>query len=259
MGLERVSGGSASGHPQACAVRFTVAGTNGKVLTCAGSVIASRRDTVWASMAFASSGTLHTERVRVQGIGGITHTRVCPEIEAARGDISLTYFEYGTLSALWLFKQANLDVVILEVGLGGRTDATNIVDADVAVVPASRLTILTGWGRIAKVSAAKAGVSCGNPLSSANRKCGNHRRMSREETRRAAVAASHGVDWRYGDSDPRAFTVLTARLPDCRCRGFPSRMPPPPRPRCIQQVERIDSRRFATVLRRLPCRDVFKS
>ncbi|MHL76142.1 bifunctional tetrahydrofolate synthase/dihydrofolate synthase, partial [Salmonella enterica subsp. enterica serovar Cerro] len=56
------------------------------------------------------------------------------EIEAARGDISLTYFEYGTLSALWLFKQANLDVVILEVGLGGRLDATNIVDADVAVI-----------------------------------------------------------------------------------------------------------------------------
>ncbi len=51
-----------------------------------------------------------------------------------RGDISLTYFEYGTLSALWLFKQAQLDVVILEVGLGSDLDATNTVDADVAVV-----------------------------------------------------------------------------------------------------------------------------
>lgn len=62
------------------------------------------------------------------------HTASFAEIESARGDISLTYFEYGTLSALWLFKQAQLDVVILEVGLGGRLDATNIVDADVAVV-----------------------------------------------------------------------------------------------------------------------------
>ncbi|MDI5829603.1 hypothetical protein MJN51_35890, partial [Salmonella enterica subsp. enterica serovar Kentucky] len=47
------------------------------------------------------------------------HTASFAEIEAARGDISLTYFEYGTLSALWLFKQANLDVVILDETLEG--------------------------------------------------------------------------------------------------------------------------------------------
>ncbi len=78
----------------------------------------------------------YTERVRIQGaeLSEAAHTASFAEIEAARGDISLTYFEYGTLSALWLFKQAQLDVVILEVGLGGRLDATNIVDADVAVV-----------------------------------------------------------------------------------------------------------------------------
>ncbi|HCJ9872733.1 TPA: bifunctional tetrahydrofolate synthase/dihydrofolate synthase, partial [Escherichia coli] len=73
---------------------------------------------------------------RVQGkeLPESAHTESFAEIEAARGDISLTYFEYGTLSALWLFKQAHLDVVILEVGLGGRLDATNIIDADVAVI-----------------------------------------------------------------------------------------------------------------------------
>ncbi len=78
----------------------------------------------------------YTERVRVQNaeLAESAHTAAFAEIEAARGDISLTYFEYGTLSALWLFKQAQLDVVILEVGLGGRLDATNIVDPDVAVV-----------------------------------------------------------------------------------------------------------------------------
>nr|BFF12587.1 hypothetical protein GCM10025699_38900 [Microbacterium flavescens] len=99
----------------------------------------------------------YTERVRIQGaeLPEAAHTASFAEIEAARGDISLTYFEYGTLSALWLFKQAQLDVVILEVGLGGRLDATNIVDADVAVVTSIALDLPTGWARIAKVSAGK--------------------------------------------------------------------------------------------------------
>tara|TARA_B100002049_G_C16084982_1_gene378967 strand:+ start:3863 stop:5119 length:1257 start_codon:yes stop_codon:yes gene_type:complete len=55
-------------------------------------------------------------------------------IEAARGDTSLTFFEWGTLAALWLFKRHAVDVAVLEVGLGGRLDAVNIVDADVALV-----------------------------------------------------------------------------------------------------------------------------
>src|SRR5690606_17982303 len=55
-------------------------------------------------------------------------------IEAARGDISLSYFEFGTLAGLLLMAAADLDLAILEVGLGGRLDAVNLVDADVAVV-----------------------------------------------------------------------------------------------------------------------------
>jgi len=55
-------------------------------------------------------------------------------IEAARGATTLTFFEYNTLAALDLFTRANVDVAVLEVGLGGRLDATNIVDADVGVV-----------------------------------------------------------------------------------------------------------------------------
>ena len=115
---------------------FTVAGTNGKGTTC------RTLETILMAAGYKvgvySSPHLvrYTERVRIQGaeLPEAAHTASFAEIEAARGDISLTYFEYGTLSALWLFKQAQLDVVILEVGLGGRLDATNIVDADVAVV-----------------------------------------------------------------------------------------------------------------------------
>lgn len=56
------------------------------------------------------------------------------QIESHRGGTSLTYFEYGTLAALWIFKQQKVDIALLEVGLGGRLDAVNIVDADVAVI-----------------------------------------------------------------------------------------------------------------------------
>uniref|UniRef100_UPI0005781F2B bifunctional tetrahydrofolate synthase/dihydrofolate synthase n=2 Tax=Yersinia pestis TaxID=632 RepID=UPI0005781F2B len=81
------------------------------------------------------------------------------QIEAGRGDISLTYFEFGTLSALQLFKQAKLDVVILEVGLGGRLDATNIVDSDVAAITSIALdhTDWLGYDR-ESIGREKAGV-----------------------------------------------------------------------------------------------------
>jgi len=57
-----------------------------------------------------------------------------PPLEGEGSSVPLTYFEFGTLAALWLFQQSNLDLVILEVGLGGRLDAVNIVDPDVAVI-----------------------------------------------------------------------------------------------------------------------------
>lgn len=115
---------------------FTVAGTNGKGTTCATleaiMMAAGYRVGVYSSPHLVR----YTERVRIQGeeLPESAHCASFAVLEAGRGDISLTYFEYGTLSALQLFKQANLDIVILEVGLGGRLDATNIVDADVSVV-----------------------------------------------------------------------------------------------------------------------------
>ncbi|MGA7585369.1 MAG: bifunctional tetrahydrofolate synthase/dihydrofolate synthase [Rouxiella badensis] len=115
---------------------FTVAGTNGKGTTCrtleAVLMAAGYRVGVYSSPHLVR----YTERVRIQGqeLSEAEHCQSFALLEAGRGDISLTYFEYGTLSALQLFKQAALDVVILEVGLGGRLDATNIVDANVSVV-----------------------------------------------------------------------------------------------------------------------------
>lgn len=115
---------------------FTVAGTNGKGTTCRMLEMmllgAGMRVGVYSSPHLLR----YTERVRIQGneLPASSHCEAFSHIEAQRGAVPLTYFEYGTLAALWLFKQARLDVVILEVGLGGRLDATNIVDADVAVI-----------------------------------------------------------------------------------------------------------------------------
>ncbi|MGV3346034.1 bifunctional tetrahydrofolate synthase/dihydrofolate synthase [Enterobacteriaceae bacterium LUAb1] len=117
-------------------VIFTVAGTNGKGTTCRMLetllIAADYRVGVYSSPHLIR----YTERVRIQGseLPEAAYPAVFAAIEAARGETSLTYFEFGTLAALMLFKHANVDVVILEVGLGGRLDATNIVDPDVAVI-----------------------------------------------------------------------------------------------------------------------------
>lgn len=118
------------------------------------------------------------------------HTASFAEIEAAREDISLTYFEYGTLSALWLFKQAQLDVVILEVGLGGRLDATNIVDADVAVVTSIALDH-TDWLGPDRESIGREGGDLPGGKTGYRRRTGNavyHRRCGAGN--RGAVTAS---------------------------------------------------------------------
>lgn len=115
---------------------FTVAGTNGKGTTCR--VLETALMAAGFKVGVYSSPHLvrYTERVRIQGseLPDTCHTAAFATIEAAREETSLTYFEFSTLSALLLFKQQEVDVVILEVGLGGRLDATNIVDADVAII-----------------------------------------------------------------------------------------------------------------------------
>ncbi|WP_140909079.1 bifunctional tetrahydrofolate synthase/dihydrofolate synthase [Cognatiluteimonas lumbrici] len=114
----------------------TVAGTNGKGSTVA-FVEAIARAAGWRTGAYTSPHLLaYNERVRIDGEDVPDEALVAgfEAVEAARGDTPLTYFEHGTLCALWLFARADLDLAVLEVGLGGRLDAVNIVDADVAVV-----------------------------------------------------------------------------------------------------------------------------
>ena len=137
LGLERVrevATRMALGRPAAQVV--TVAGTNGKGSTVA-FVEAIARAGGWKVGAYTSPHLLrYNERVRIDGEEASDQSLVAAfaAVEASRGDTPLTYFEYGTLAALWLFGRSALDLAVLEVGLGGRLDAVNIVDADVAVV-----------------------------------------------------------------------------------------------------------------------------
>ncbi|MEI2454243.1 MULTISPECIES: bifunctional tetrahydrofolate synthase/dihydrofolate synthase [Lysobacter] len=115
---------------------ITVGGTNGKGSTVA-FIEAMARAAGWTVGAYTSPHLLaYNERIRIDGRDAADADIVAAfeAIEAARGETALTYFEYGTLAALWSFERAGLDLAILEVGLGGRLDATNLVDADVAVI-----------------------------------------------------------------------------------------------------------------------------
>jgi dihydrofolate synthase/folylpolyglutamate synthase len=115
---------------------ITVGGTNGKGSTVA-FVEAIARAHGWKVGAYTSPHLLrYNERVRIDGADADDAALVAgfEAVEAARGDTSLTYFEHGTLCALWLFARSKLDLVVLEVGLGGRLDAVNIVDPDASIL-----------------------------------------------------------------------------------------------------------------------------
>lgn len=137
MGLERIS---AVAKKLCIDLSFTkvitVAGTNGKGTTCAflENTLLSKK----YSVAVYSSPHIEkfNERLRLnkQDIDDISLINAFEKIEQARDKISLTYYEYTTLAALLVVMDKQPDYVILEVGLGGRLDATNIIDADIAVI-----------------------------------------------------------------------------------------------------------------------------
>ncbi len=136
LGLERVAEvASRMRLSPGCPV-ITVGGTNGKGSTCA--MLESILRSAGYKTALYTSPHLvrYNERVRVSGREAADDA-LCESFEAvesARGELPLTYFEYGTLAALWLFQREKTEAAVLEVGLGGRLDAVNVVDADCAVL-----------------------------------------------------------------------------------------------------------------------------
>ena len=125
---------------------ITVAGTNGK-----GSSITALEKFYTASGfrtgCYTSPHlTIFNERIRVSGVFA-SDNEICAafsKIDSSRGEIPLTYFEFATLAAFIIFTDSELDVVLLEVGLGGRLDASNLFPADLALITSISIDH-TGW------------------------------------------------------------------------------------------------------------------
>jgi dihydrofolate synthase/folylpolyglutamate synthase len=139
----------------------TVGGTNGK-----GSCVALL-ESIFAAAgyrvgAFTSPHLIrYNERIRIAGCDASDASLVAAfeRIELARGDISLTFFEFNTLAALLVFETAGLDVMVLEVGLGGRLDAVNVVSADIALISSIALDHCDWLGNdVESIGREKAGI-----------------------------------------------------------------------------------------------------
>jgi len=136
MGLARVSAvWRRMGAPRA-PLAITIGGTNGKGSTVAFLTAMLRAMGQRVGSYVSPHIRTYNERICVDGeeAGDAQLCAAFERIEAARAEIPLTYFEYATLAALDIFARAGVDAMVLEVGLGGRLDATNIVDADAAVI-----------------------------------------------------------------------------------------------------------------------------
>lgn len=136
MGLERVLAVKESLRLDPAFVVVTVGGTNGKGSACA-MLEAILHHAGYKVGCYTSPHLVrYNERVRIarREVDDADLVRAFEAVEEARNDNALTYFEFGTLAAVWLFAEARVDVAILEVGLGGRLDAVNAFDSDCAIV-----------------------------------------------------------------------------------------------------------------------------
>lgn len=161
MGLQRVTQVGQRLNLKLTFPIITVAGTNGKGSTCAMLEhiyhAAAYRVGTYSSPHFLR----YSERVRVacEEISDTDLIAAFQVVEKAREDIQLTYFEFGTLAAIWHFSQANLDVLILEVGLGGRLDAVNVFNPSCAIVTSVDLDHMEFLGNTREsIGAEKAGI-----------------------------------------------------------------------------------------------------
>ena len=138
MGLERLRAVASRLDLKLQCKVITVAGTNGKGSTCA------MLESILLAAGYKVAAYIKphlirfNERARVNGreVRDELLIREFEAVEAARGETALTYFEFSTLAILRCFQQADVDIAILEVGMGGRLDAVNLIDADCSIVTA---------------------------------------------------------------------------------------------------------------------------
>jgi len=219
MGLDRVRAVLARLDTRLACPVVTVTGTNGKGSTCA-MLESILRCAGYRTALYTSPHLLrYNERVALDGVAVDDDAIVAAftAVEDARTSTEpatpLTYFEFGTLAALWTFARARPDVVVLEVGLGGRLDAVNVIDADVAVVTSVDLDHMDYLGPTREhIGAEKAGIfRAGRPAVCADRDPPQALRAHATAIGAPLVlagrdyrAVADGAQWRYdGPGGPR--------------------------------------------------------
>lgn len=160
--LERVSSVAQTLGLAAPAFRvITVGGTNGKGSVAAHVEALLRTRGVYTGLFTSPHLVRYNERIRIAGVEATDDELIAEfeRIEAARGPTTLTFFEYNTLAALSIFVRRRVEVAVLEVGLGGRLDATNLLAADVAVLASVGLDHREWLGdSLEAIGAEKAGI-----------------------------------------------------------------------------------------------------
>lgn len=217
LGLDRVAAvARVMGLLDAPPPTFTVAGTNGK-----GSVVAVLSAALQgAGLRVGRYTSPHlirfNERICIDGteVEDQALIEAFAAIEGARAAISLSYFEVATLAALWLFRERSVDVQVLEVGLGGRLDAVNILDADVSVVTSIGLDHTDWLGNDrSQIAIEKAGVARpGRPCVVAD--IDPPGSLLADLDQRAVDTRLIGRDWRIEEDWLRTAAGATYRMPD---------------------------------------------
>ncbi len=174
LGLDRVAAVKQRLDIQFKCPVIVVGGTNGKGSTCAMLEAILERAGYRVGLYIKPHFLHFNERARIRGECASDEALMASfeAVEAKRGDISLTYFEFTTLAIVHLFAQMDLDVVILEVGLGGRLDAVNVFDGDVSIVTSIDIDHTDYLGDTReKIGFEKAGIFragktaiCGDPM-----------------------------------------------------------------------------------------------
>ena len=221
LGLERLRGvAGALGVERLPMPVITVAGTNGK-----GSVVALIRALADAAgLGCCVYTSPHLQRFNERIVlpdGQASDEALCrafEAVDAARGDTALTYFEFTTLAGLWLFRDSGADLAVLEVGLGGRLDAVNVLDADVAVVTSVGLDHVEWLGDTReKVAVEKLGIGRpGQPLVYGEHDAPSN--LDAELERLGVVPLRAGREYRVDD------TNLMIRVAE-RLRRYPLALP----------------------------------
>lgn len=200
-------------------VVISVAGTNGKGSSVA-MLEAILHSAGYRVGAYTSPHLLrYNERVRVD-CAAVSDAALCAafaRIDAARGDTSLSYFEFGTLAAMDIFQGTGLDVALMEVGLGGRLDATNVLDADLALICSIGIDHVEWLGddrnsigrEKAGIMRAARPVVCGDPDPPASIAAQAKQVGARlYQAGRDFIYSKEGQHWRWSDSASHVLEAL---------------------------------------------------